>query len=161
MSRAGVCIYLALMFLTSGLMAAAGYFGGELIIRGGGISMITSVEIKAAIVAAIVSGTLLTTAFVGANIYHAKVERARKEVPEPEISVNRGKALFAQSCAPCHGRDADGGEDAPSLQKLDISEAHISLLVHSGIKGEMPSFAKKYSNSQIESIVKFVKTLAK
>jgi uncharacterized membrane protein len=35
MSRAGVWIYIALMFLTSGLMAAAGYFGGELIIRGG------------------------------------------------------------------------------------------------------------------------------
>jgi cytochrome c oxidase cbb3-type subunit 3 len=123
--------------------------------------MITSVEIKAAIVAAVISGTLLTTAIVGANIYHAKLERGKMEAPEPEIAVNKGKALFAQSCAPCHGRNADGGEDAPSLQKLDISETHISLLIHSGIKGEMPSFAKKYSNSQIESIVKYLKTLTK
>jgi uncharacterized membrane protein len=35
LSRAGLWIYLGLMFLASGLMAAAGYFGGELILRGG------------------------------------------------------------------------------------------------------------------------------
>jgi uncharacterized membrane protein len=34
-SRVGLWIYLALMGLASGLMAAAGYFGGELILRGG------------------------------------------------------------------------------------------------------------------------------
>jgi uncharacterized membrane protein len=34
-SRPGLCLYLVLMFLASGLMAAAGYFGGELILRGG------------------------------------------------------------------------------------------------------------------------------
>src|SRR6516164_6195338 len=35
MSRTGFYVYLFLMFLTSGLMAAAGYFGGELLISGG------------------------------------------------------------------------------------------------------------------------------
>jgi len=35
MSRTGFYLYLFLMFLTSGLMAAAGYFGGELLISGG------------------------------------------------------------------------------------------------------------------------------
>jgi uncharacterized membrane protein len=35
MSRAGLCVYLFLMFLTSGLIAAAGYFGGELLLGGG------------------------------------------------------------------------------------------------------------------------------
>jgi len=35
MSRSGLIVYLFLMFLTSGLVAAAGYFGGELLIGGG------------------------------------------------------------------------------------------------------------------------------
>jgi uncharacterized membrane protein len=35
MSRTGLYIYLFLMFLTSGLVAAAGYFGGELLLGGG------------------------------------------------------------------------------------------------------------------------------
>jgi uncharacterized membrane protein len=34
MSRAGLCVYLFLMFLASGLVAAGGYFGGELLIGG-------------------------------------------------------------------------------------------------------------------------------
>jgi len=35
MSRTGFYVYLFLMSLTSGLVAAAGYFGGELLIAGG------------------------------------------------------------------------------------------------------------------------------
>ena len=35
MSRAGFFLYLFLMFVTSGLVAAAGYFGGEMIVGGG------------------------------------------------------------------------------------------------------------------------------
>jgi hypothetical protein len=34
------------------------------------------------------------------------------------------------------------GEDAPSLQNLQISGAHLTLVIRSGIKGEIPSFAK-------------------
>src|SRR3982074_1973367 len=99
--------------------------------------MITSVEIKAAIVAAVISGTLLTTAIVGANIYHAKLERGKMEAPEPEIAGNKGKALFAQSCAHCHGREADGLDTWAGRQKSSTSRAYKSLLIHSGIKGEM------------------------
>ena len=36
-SRFGLCLYLILMLLASGLIAAAGYFGGELLISGGGV----------------------------------------------------------------------------------------------------------------------------
>jgi uncharacterized membrane protein len=37
MSRTGLWLYLVLMFLASGLVAAAGYFGGELLLSGGGV----------------------------------------------------------------------------------------------------------------------------
>ena len=36
MSRTGLYLYLTLMLLASGLVAAAGYFGGELLLSGGG-----------------------------------------------------------------------------------------------------------------------------
>jgi mono/diheme cytochrome c family protein len=59
----------------------------------------------------------------------------------------------------CHGRDADGGEDAPSLLKLQISGAHMALVIQSGIKGEMPSFTKKYNEQDVAAIVAYLKTL--
>ena len=37
MSRFGLCLYLCLMLLASGLVAAAGDFGGELLLSGGGV----------------------------------------------------------------------------------------------------------------------------
>ena len=37
MSRTGLCLYLVLMLLASGFVAAAGYFGGELLLSGGSV----------------------------------------------------------------------------------------------------------------------------
>ena len=37
MSRTGLCLYLILMLLASGFVAAAGYFGGELLLSGGSV----------------------------------------------------------------------------------------------------------------------------
>jgi uncharacterized membrane protein len=37
MSRTGLRLYLVLMLLASGLIAAAGYFGGEILLSGGGV----------------------------------------------------------------------------------------------------------------------------
>ena len=36
-SRFGLCVYLCLLLLAAGLIAAAGYFGGELLLSGGGV----------------------------------------------------------------------------------------------------------------------------
>ena|SRR5258706_913079 len=37
MSRTGLCLYLILMLAASGFIAAAGYFGGEILLSGGGV----------------------------------------------------------------------------------------------------------------------------
>jgi uncharacterized membrane protein len=37
MSRTGLCLYLILMLVASGFVAAAGYFGGEILLSGGGV----------------------------------------------------------------------------------------------------------------------------
>jgi hypothetical protein len=48
--------------------------------------------------------------------------------------------------------------EAPSLLKLQISDAHMALVIQSGIKDEMPSFAKKYNAQDTVAMVAYLKT---
>lgn len=72
--------------------------------------------------------------------------------------IEQGRQYFAMSCAHCHADDATGDE-GPNLHKLKITDAHIHLVVTNGIKGEMPTFAKKYDDAQISSIAAFLRSL--
>lgn len=90
-------------------------------------------------------------------------EKPSAEAPKPapgEISPDaaRGRALFLQSCAGCHAADASGDE-GPDLRRLAISDAHIALVVTSGIKGEMPSFRKKYGPSEVAALQAYLGSL--
>lgn len=123
--------------------------------------MLNALEISAAKTAFIASVCLLMTVMIAGGIYwqHNGRHRETKPTSELEALVGKGRNLFLQSCAHCHGRDADGGEDAPSLLKLQISAAHMALVIQSGIKGEMPSFAKKYTEADTEKLVAYLRTL--
>jgi mono/diheme cytochrome c family protein len=123
--------------------------------------MLTALEIRALKTAFIVSVCLLTTTFIAGGIYwqHNGRKAEKKPASEAAALVANGRSFFLQSCAHCHGRDADGGEDAPSLLKLQISAAHMTLVIESGIKDEMPSFAKKYTAADVEKIVAYLQTL--
>lgn len=119
-------------------------------------------EIKAAIAALIVTAVILGVTFAGAALFH-QYSKQQKEVvsstKSPPDAVAEGRAIFFKSCAHCHGDDADGGEDGPSLHKLTISASHIRTLVTYGIKDEMPSFSKKYNDVDISKIAAYLKTL--
>lgn len=124
--------------------------------------MMSPLEIKGAVAGVITSVLILVATFTAGGIYRSHNEGARESGTKPLDAaslVARGRTFFFQSCAHCHGQDADGGEDAPSLLKLQISGAHIALLIQSGIKDEMPSFAKKYNEQDIAAIVAYLKTL--
>jgi mono/diheme cytochrome c family protein len=123
--------------------------------------MLSALEIKAGVAAVLASFLVLAATFVAGGIYHgyARQKTTEKSVAGSEALVAQGRTFFFKSCAHCHGQDADGGEDAPSLRKLAISPAHMTLVIHSGIKGEMPSFAKKYSDQDTEKIVAYLQTL--
>ena len=123
--------------------------------------MFNELEISAAKTAIMASVCVLTTTFIGGGIYWQHNGRLARDKPSLEAGAlaAKGRSFFLQSCSHCHGRDADGGEDAPSLLKLQISAAHMTLVIQNGIKGEMPSFAKKYSDAEIEKIVAYLKTL--
>jgi cytochrome c553 len=145
MSRTGLCLYLILMLVASGFVAAAGYFGGEILLSGG-CTMMTPLEIKGAMAAIVTSVVLLLVTFTADGIYwdHSgrETEPGKKPLAAEDLAA-KGRSFFLRSCAQCHGRDADGGEEAPSLLKLQISGAHMTLVIQSGIKGEMSTFSKK------------------
>jgi mono/diheme cytochrome c family protein len=124
--------------------------------------MMTALEIKGALVAVATSSIILVVTFVAGGIYRdsfARETQSGNARAGTEQLVAKGRSFFLQSCAHCHGGDADGGEDAPSLLKLQISGAHMALVIQSGIKGEMPSFAKKYGEPETAAIVAYLKTL--
>jgi mono/diheme cytochrome c family protein len=124
--------------------------------------IMTSLEIKGAVAGIGTSVLILVATFTAGGIYrnHLGKEAAPGNPPlTAENLAARGRGFFFQSCAHCHGQDADGGEDAPSLLKLQISGAHMALVIQSGIKDEMPSFAKKYNEQDTAAIVAYLKTL--
>jgi mono/diheme cytochrome c family protein len=124
--------------------------------------MITALEIKGAVAGGITSLLILAATFAASGIYRNQVEGQKEAAKQPLDAANlaaRGRTFYFQSCAHCHGQDADGGEDAPSLLKLQISGAHMALVIQSGIKDEMPSFAKKYNEQDTAALVSYLKTL--
>jgi mono/diheme cytochrome c family protein len=124
--------------------------------------IITPLEIKGAVAGVATSVFILAATFTAGGFYRNYIEKETRPGNKPLDAATlaaEGRTFFFQSCAHCHGQDADGGEDAPSLLKLQISGAHMALVIQSGIKDEMPSFAKKYSEQDTDAIVAYLKTL--
>jgi mono/diheme cytochrome c family protein len=70
----------------------------------------------------------------------------------------QGRHLFLMNCAHCHGDDAHGDE-GPDLHNLHKSDALIHHVITAGIKGEMPSFAKKFRDPEVRQLTAYLRTL--
>jgi mono/diheme cytochrome c family protein len=107
-------------------------------------------------------GALLTGAsLLGAMSLGALAARDAASGP-PDPAPARGRQLFVQSCAHCHGDDARGrGEDGdgPDLYRLAIGNARISAVIRTGIPEEMPSFAKKLGPAEVEALTAYLRSL--
>jgi mono/diheme cytochrome c family protein len=75
-----------------------------------------------------------------------------------EGQSKQGYRLFDHNCAPCHGEDARGDE-GPNLHGLAKSDARLATIIKGGIKGEMPSFAKKFSDADVQALIAYLRTL--
>lgn len=128
-----------------------------------------SIEIKGVLLGIIVSLGLLGVTFGLSPLFQPKkVTVANEEQQANGASVNsthvlegetkRGYSLFDHNCAPCHGDDARGDE-GPSLYDLVKSDARITTIIKGGVKGEMPSFAKKFSDADVQAIIAYLRTL--
>ena len=76
----------------------------------------------------------------------------------PDARARAGADLFARNCAHCHGDDAKGDE-GPDLYDLKKSDERSSKIIKGGIKGEMPKFESKLNDSDIQSLIAFLRTL--
>ena len=72
--------------------------------------------------------------------------------------AEQGRHLFLMNCAHCHGDDARGDE-GPDLHNLNKSDQRIHQVITSGIKGEMPSFAKKLGDPEVHQLTAYLRTL--
>jgi len=102
------------------------------------------------------------------DLRHAEALRSRErptpeawfEMPTPTspAMVSDGRRLFLDSCAHCHGADATGDE-GPDLHGVEVSDRYIHHIISHGIKGEMPSFAKKLGPPEIARLTAYVRSL--
>jgi cbb3-type cytochrome c oxidase subunit III len=82
--------------------------------------------------------------------------------------VERGRAIYAERCARCHGADGQGrtrlGEtvEPPDLSdpawQRGRSDARMIASVSNG-RGQMPAFKKKLSRQDIAASIAYVRTL--
>ncbi len=84
-----------------------------------------------------------------------------------ETSLVRGKVLFKENCAGCHGQDGKGyGEEAiklklhpPNLAKLVKEVPNFTFFLSvSQWSGQMPGWKEQYSEIDREDLVNYIKT---
>jgi mono/diheme cytochrome c family protein len=83
---------------------------------------------------------------------------AKSVVPSPGTQAYQGYTLFLANCAHCHGSEARGDE-GPDLHGVTKSDARISSLIKNGIKGEMPKFGEKLTDTDVQALIAFVRSL--
>jgi len=79
-------------------------------------------------------------------------------IPTVGTQAHQGYTLFTMNCAHCHGADARGDE-GPDLHGLTKSDARIAAIIKNGVKGEMPKFSAKLTDTDVQALIAFVRTL--
>jgi mono/diheme cytochrome c family protein len=122
-----------------------------------------------AAIAAVVTATVVLGATFGFAAFMQRFDSQRRTAPainsqSPTVALElagdarQGRRLFVMNCAHCHGDDAHGDE-GPDLYDLPKSDARIHQVITAGIKGEMPSFAKKLGEDDIRALTAYLRTL--
>src|SRR5215469_2154122 len=92
------------------------------------------------------------------------VRPAGLETNAAEASRSAGKELFGQACVSCHGPDGRGNprEGAPELISAahSKSEQDIAAIIRNGKGGNMPAWSGKLTDVQIDTLARYVKSLA-
>lgn len=129
-------------------------------------TFMTTKSLGIALLAAIGS---LTSAFAfGRTLRVAAMQRSQQRptdeswwepaTPTSPALIASGRTLFLDSCAHCHGADARGDE-GPDLHEVQVSDRYVASIITHGIKGEMPSFAKKLHAEEITALTAYLRSL--
>jgi mono/diheme cytochrome c family protein len=122
-----------------------------------------SIEIKGIILGTVSGLVALSFAFAAGEMLRPKATAAATAteallIPPAGTRERQGYELFLMNCAHCHGNDAHGDE-GPDLHGLTKSDARISSLIKNGIKGEMPKFGAKLTDTDVQALIAFVRSL--
>lgn len=126
-------------------------------------------DIKRVVFAALVGGLALTSAYAVGRVLQRRAALDSHQQPTPDRLfesapptspelVARGRTLFLDSCAHCHGADARGDE-GPDLHAVQVSDRYIANIITHGIPHEMPSFAKKHGADDRAALTAYVRSL--
>jgi mono/diheme cytochrome c family protein len=98
--------------------------------------------------------------------------QATNPIPPTIDSIDRGRDLFAQSCAQCHGVDARGGGPlsnttqvpppaltGPSSHLTVHSDADLFQFISDGLPGGMPAWVGKLKDDQIWDVINFLRSI--
>ncbi len=102
----------------------------------------------------------------------AKERKVKNPVPNTPESRNKGKEVYVNKCALCHGSKGDGqGEMGKALNppSSDFTDAHMMKEMTDGEifwkittgKGPMPSFQKELTENERWDLVNYIKSFTK
>lgn len=118
----------------------------------------------------IIALTLAATHYLYAHGWKAPNEAAERKnpIPKGQASLDRGKALYSQFCAACHGLGGKG--DGPIANSIDPrppnlferagqhSDGDVAWKIAEG-RGQMPAFGKQLSEAQIWDLTNYIQGL--
>ena len=91
-------------------------------------------------------------------------------LPAVSVAADSGADLFATKCATCHAKDGSGNtplgknlklHDLGSADVQKISDKDLKEIVTKGKPPKMPAYGDKLSATQVDDLVKFIRSLKK
>ena len=127
------------------------------------------IQLKALGLAGLAGALAMSAVFAAAHELRRAARRDSHQQPAEEnwiepstptspALVARGRQLFLDSCAHCHGADARGDE-GPDLHDVQVSDRYIANIIAHGIPHEMPAFAKKHGAADVTALTAYVRSL--
>lgn len=88
-------------------------------------------------------------------------------LPTLSFGADTGSQIFASKCQMCHGPNGEGKGKIPALSSEAVqkkSDADLKQTIQNGTKtanGMMPKYGSQLSATQIDELVKYVRSLKK
>jgi len=120
--------------------------------------MKSSLKFKAVILGILSGLAVVDHTFAGEKNQQKPPASDELAIPSAGTPERKGYDLFMLNCAHCHGNDARGDE-GPDLHGVTRSDARIASLIKNGVKGEMPKFGAKLSDTEVRSLIAFIRSL--
>jgi ubiquinol-cytochrome c reductase cytochrome c subunit len=114
--------------------------------------------------AVVLLGLLVIAAVYSAISAAGGAASAAAPVGGPQAQINAGRSLFSQNCSSCHGMEAQGTVNGPSL--IGVGAAAVDFQVSTGRmpakepSAEEPRKPVSYSTTQIHDLAGYIASLA-